>query len=99
MNTQPATGFYSNQVLSAQDRKDPKKVGAMFESMFYRMIFKEMRASSEDPLFGGSGMDQWKEIRDDEMAQVLGMQGKLGIADMITESIEAENKRKGLIKE
>ncbi len=77
--------FYSNNPLEGASRKDPKKVGALFEAIFYRMIFKEMRESelaSED-LLSSSESKQARAMRDDELSNYLGAQGNLGVIDLL----------------
>ena len=81
--------FYGPEVLGKESRKDPKKVAAMFEAIFYRILFKNNRETQmEDSIFGGKEMDTMKEMRDDELANNLGAQGSLGILDMVQDFIE-----------
>ncbi|MFT4552144.1 MAG: Rod binding domain-containing protein [Chlamydiales bacterium] len=81
--------FYGAENSQGKDSKDPKKVAAMFEAIFYRLLFKNNRDSMmEDPLVGGQEMNTMKEMRDDEMANNLGSLGHLGIRDMVEEFIE-----------
>ncbi|SCA62600.1 hypothetical protein SCG7109_AB_00560 [Chlamydiales bacterium SCGC AG-110-M15] len=76
--------FFSNDPLSGLDKTDPKVVGAKFESIFYRMILKQIRESElDDGLFTSNAMKTRKEMQDDELANVLGGAGHLGIMKMI----------------
>lgn len=82
-------GYYSKPNISEEDKKDPEKVGAMFEAIFYRMILKEARSSSlGDPLFGSVQTDRAKEMRDEEFAHHLASKGQLGIKKLIVDHIK-----------
>jgi Rod binding domain-containing protein len=90
VSTKPSSGgFLQPGNLSPADRKNPKLLGAKFEAMFYRMILKQTReASLGDPLFGSSQTDSLKEMQDDEMSNVMGAEGHLGVVKMITDYME-----------
>jgi len=76
--------FFSNDPLSGLDKSDPKVVGAKFESIFYRMILKQIRESELDEgLFTSNAMKTRKEMQDDELANTLGGAGHLGIMKMV----------------
>lgn len=97
--------FYSNAALSGADRKSPEKVAGMFEAMFYRMLLQQARDSSlSDGLFDSPEMKQIEGMFDDELAQYMGAQGHLGVADLINErqakmvSVEELNPTAGLLK-
>ncbi|MDF2577034.1 MAG: hypothetical protein K0S74_518 [Chlamydiales bacterium] len=80
------TNFRNNHVS-----KDPKQVGADFESfVFYRPMFKMMRedqfATKEDPFFNSDEMKNIQEMRDEVIADYLGAQGKLGMIKLLEES-------------
>lgn len=76
--------FLSNDPMQGLDKSDPKAVGAKFEAIFYRMILKQIRESKlDDGLFSSSAMETRAEMRDDELAGVLGQAGHLGIIKMI----------------
>lgn len=86
------TSFYSNNVLNEEDKKDPEKVGGAFEAIFYRMILKEsMKSHIGDEILGSKYVEKHREAQYEEMAQVLGNQGHLGIKKMIVEHIEKLN--------
>lgn len=101
MNPQAVnTSFYSNNIISGADRKDPEKVAGMFEGMLYRMMLEEMRNEEfEDPLFGSSQMQQIQGMYNDELAMHLGNQGHLGFKSTVTEAVQrAEQNTNGLLK-
>jgi Rod binding domain-containing protein len=82
-------GFYSSSLMGEADKKDPEKVGAMFEAIFYRMILKEARESSlGDEIFGNKQVENYKEMRDEELAQNLAAKGHLGVKKIVVDHIE-----------
>ncbi|MBN4066670.1 rod-binding protein [Simkania negevensis] len=81
---QPIKSYYVGGTLDAKEAADPKKVGALFEAILYRILFKEARNSSlDDGLFDSMASKQYKEMMDDEMANVMGQKGYLGIASIL----------------
>jgi Rod binding domain-containing protein len=81
--------FYGNEAFQGSSRKDPKKVAAMFEAIFYRILFKQNKeAELEDSFFGSSEMSTMKDMRNDELANQLGAMGQLGIMDMVEKFLE-----------
>ena len=97
-------GFYSNALVGVEGKKDPKKVAGLFEGIFYRMLFQQMRAEQEggDPLFDSGQMRQVVQMHDDEMANKLGKMGQLGIRPVLEEHMRREmgesSPLKGLVK-
>jgi flagellar protein FlgJ len=101
----PKSYYTSSGMLSKQDQQDPKKVGTLFEAMFFQMILKEMRNGElAEPLFNSPAMKMQREMYDDELAMQLAQKGDLGIGKMIEEYIarQSPNEEKtslGLLKE
>jgi len=63
-----------------------RKVGEQFEAVFVRLLMKQMRRTiPQSDLFGGSGNEReiYEEIGDAALAEGIGRQGSLGIADML----------------
>jgi len=84
-----AHSFYSKTASGAKQTKDPKAIAGQLESIFYRMLFKQVReASLGDALFDSPTMKTVKEMQDDEWANHLGGQGHLGIVKLVTDHIE-----------
>ncbi len=79
------TSIYSTSFMGKDVRNDPKKLGGQFEAIFYRTMLKQMRDAQleEDPFENGMGAGQIRTMMDDELANVLGQRGYLGIGDMI----------------
>jgi len=89
--------YSSGSPLSADDKKDPRKVGVLFESLFYQMMLKEMRSSQlEESVFDGPESKTYKEMWDNELALQLAERGELGVADMVAQFIQ---ERQGSTKE
>ena len=92
----------ATEELSAQlDKKNPKAVAGQFESLFYRMMFEQLRMGlEEDPLMGNNEGQQIQAMFHDELANVMGAKGDLGIGDLMMKGMEREEKavRGGLIK-
>ena len=97
--------YYSNLMLEGRDKGDPKKVGGLFEAMFYRIIFQQMRTSaiSEDVLMPSSAGKYMQEMYHNEMANLLGNQGKLGVVDLVVDASKKQQKAEidmmGLVKD
>lgn len=84
-----AGGFYEGVRLTEKDKKNPKKIAAMFESIFYRMLFKQMRESSvSQSIFDSSQMRMVQEMQDDEFSSYLGARGDLGVAKVLMDFME-----------
>lgn len=89
ISSKSSSSYYTQNLSSKEMKDDPKKLGGMFEAIFYRMIFDQVRkASLDEEMFDSSALQQVRQMQDDEMAQVLGAQGHLGISDMITKYID-----------
>jgi flagellar protein FlgJ len=61
-----------------------KKVSKQFESIFLRMLLKEMRSTVEkDPLSGNDrAMEMFQSMQDDQFADTMSEKG-IGIGDMV----------------
>ncbi len=95
--------YKKGEVLSEEDKKDPRKVGVLFESLFYQMMLKEMRSSKleESPL-DSQDSEFYKEMWDNELSVKLAERGELGVADMVAKFIEERNgptEKIGMLKE
>ncbi len=67
-----------------------KKVSKDFESIFMRMLFKQMRSSVEKSgIMGNSrAMEFFENMRDDQLAENLANSGGLGIGNMIYQKLK-----------
>ena len=81
--------YMKGALLSPKDKVDPKKVGVLFESLFYQMMLKEARNSKlEDSPFDNKDSEFYKEMWDNELSMQLAERGELGIVDMVSNFIE-----------
>lgn len=70
--------------LNDPEPSDLRRVAEEFESVFMSMMLKNMRAATPgDELFGSKAMDKYQQLHDQQLAQNLGGEGGLGIADMV----------------
>jgi len=71
-----------------------KKVSKQFESIFIRMMMKEMRTSMEkSPLMGNSrAMQMFQSMQDDQFADRMSDQG-MGLGDMVYRQMMATSLR------
>lgn len=90
--TQQASFYSSNDLSSAQAKKDPNTIAGMFEAMFYRSILQQMRAAGiEDEVFGSGEMQQMQGMFDDELAVHMGLSGHLGIKDIVLDQVKNQS--------
>jgi flagellar protein FlgJ len=68
-----------------------KKVSKNFESIFMRMLFKEMRNSvQKSDVFGSSrAMEFFENMQDEQLSESLASAGGLGIGNMIYQKLKA----------
>ena len=68
-----------------------KKVSKNFESIFMRMLFKEMRNSvQKSDVFGNSrAMEFFENMQDEQLSESLASAGGLGIGNMIYQKLKA----------
>lgn len=85
-----AAGF-SGLKLAAQ-REDPEAVreaAQQFEALLVQSMLKEMRAASQDELFGSSQMDSYYEMFDQQVALDMARKGGFGLADVLVRQLES----------
>lgn len=80
--------------LKTQSREDPKaalhEVAKQFESVFVNMMMKAMRDTlPKDGLLGGSDVQTYQEMFDQQLALDLGKQGSLGLASVIERQLSS----------
>jgi flagellar protein FlgJ len=77
--------------LRLQAKNDPKgalkAMGGQFEALFLGTLMKQMRETSFDDSDGGSEMSTYRSLLDEQMVQVMGKSGGIGIGAMLTRSI------------
>jgi len=85
-----AAGF-SGLKLAAQ-RDDPEAVreaAQQFEALLVQNMLKDMRAASQDELFGSSQMDSYYEMFDQQVALDMARNGGFGLADVLVRQLES----------
>ena len=94
----------STQKLLKTGMNDPKKIGARFESIFYRILLEQFNESelAEDPLMSSFQGKQMKQMYNEEIATILGNKETLGFSKKINEWMQKQNGNQtpipGLIK-
>ena len=74
---------------SNADREALAQAAKSFEAIFTRKMLGTMRqASLGEDLAGGSGVDQFREMSDANMADDLAKKGGLGIAQLILQQLD-----------
>ncbi|HTQ99250.1 MAG TPA: rod-binding protein [Candidatus Acidoferrum sp.] len=74
--------------LQAQSHSDPKavlhQVSQQFESLFVTMMVKAMRDTiPKDGMFGGTDMESYQQMSDQQMSLNLSRNGSIGLAKVI----------------
>lgn len=80
--------FGSITRLKAEAARDPKAqakaVAGQFEGLFIQQMLKAMRAASPgDPLMDGAGVQMFRDMQDQQLANGLAKQGGIGLSDFI----------------
>ena len=82
----PTTGI-SLDTSRLANRANLDKAGKQFEAVFTAMMVKAMRSAhlAEDELFGSKGLDTFKEMQDQQLAQGMADHAPLGIGKALTD--------------
>ena len=88
MDLQTVQAFSQDPLPDVTGGKDPKKIAAQFEAIFYKMIFKQMRESeTNDDFFSSSEMEMVQGLNDEAVAEEIGKRGDLGIGKIVLDYI------------
>ncbi|MEW6765429.1 MAG: flagellar assembly peptidoglycan hydrolase FlgJ [Pseudomonadota bacterium] len=84
--------------LKAQAAKDPeaqaKTVAGQFEALFIQQMIKSMRAATPgDPLMGGSGVQMFRDMQDQQLAANMAKSGGIGLSDVILRQLTPQGGR------
>ena len=87
-----------NLSRGSDDREKLKEIATKFESMFFGMLFKDMRSNAmteqEDPFFGQShSQKMYQSMLDQEYADILGKSGSMGLAKTIVDQLMPQSKQ------
>jgi Rod binding domain-containing protein len=93
------TNFYDTGSID-KAKGDPKKLAGMFEAMFYRSMFEMMRENSvdEEGLMDSYQGKQTLAMQHEQLSEILGQSGQLGIAGMIQKEMERQQDASGMLK-
>ncbi|MDO9453168.1 MAG: flagellar assembly peptidoglycan hydrolase FlgJ [Stagnimonas sp.] len=80
-------GLRRDAATSPQDDATIRKVAQQFEALLTQQVLKSSRATAlGDDLMGGSGLDLYKDMFDQQMAQQISAKG-LGLADVLVQQL------------
>jgi flagellar protein FlgJ len=85
----PVTPAATRDVSLTPDRAALREAAEGFEAIMLRKLLESARASSfaeETPLTGG-GMEQWRTMRDEHLADIAAQSGAFGFARSIEASL------------
>jgi peptidoglycan hydrolase FlgJ len=75
---------------SAQ-RADLEKAAKAFEAIFLRNLISTMRGAGQgEDVLGSSGVDQFRELADANMASDLANKGSFGIAELLLKQLDKQ---------
>jgi flagellar protein FlgJ len=94
--------FGSLTRLKAEAARDPKAqaktVASQFEGLFIQQMLKAMRAASPgDPLMDGAGVQMFRDMQDQQLANGLAKQGGIGLSDFILRQLSLQGGASGKI--
>ena len=80
----------------AGDREKLAAAAKQFEAIFIRQMLAEARkADFGDKLFGGQGMDTFRQMEDDRFADIAAKTGAFGLASMLDAQLSKFLPKKG----
>ncbi len=80
-------GLRRDAAASPKDDATIRKVAQQFEALLTQQVLKSSRATAlGDDLMGGSGLDLYKDMFDQQMAQQISAKG-LGLADVLVQQL------------
>ena len=76
----------SAPAMSMPDRARVAEAAQQFEAIFVRQMLAEARKSNfgGDELFGGQGMETFRQMQDERFADIAAKNGSFGIGAMIS---------------
>lgn len=78
-------------VAQPQDEATLRKVAQQFEALLTQQVLKSARAASMgDELMGGAGLDLYKDMFDQQMAQQMSAGKGLGLADVLVQQLRGK---------
>lgn len=81
-------GLRRDAASAPQDEATLRKVAQQFEALLTQQVLKSSRATAlGDDLMGGSGLDLYKDMFDQQMAQQISSGKGLGLADVLVQQL------------
>ena len=91
-STAAATATLSLQPRVPSDREKLAQAAKQFEAIFVRQMLASARAAKlggEDALFGGQGLDTFRQMQDEHFADIAAGNGALGFAKSLETQLAA----------
>ena len=88
----PLTTTLSLQPQVTGDRAKLSQAAKQFEAIFVRQMLAGARAAKlggDDPLFGGQGLDTFRQMQDERFADIAANTGALGLAKSLETQLAA----------
>ena len=89
----PKGGVPGELVQKPAESSSAEKAAQDLEAFFVRQMLAELRASSDNPVFGGGYAGKmFQEMLDERMAEQMSKAGGLGIADLVAQDLQEHEK-------
>lgn len=78
--------------MAAQERAELREAAQAFEAIFVRRMLAAARATEfdKDGIFSGQGLEQFRTMQDEQMADLASRTGAFGLADAIEQHLSAQ---------
>jgi flagellar protein FlgJ len=76
---------------AAKDRAELREAAQAFEAIFVRRMLAAARATEfdKDGIFSGQGLEQFRAMQDEQLADIASRSGAFGLADAIERHLSA----------
>ena len=88
----PLSGTLSLQPKAPSDREKLAQAAKQFEAIFVRQMLASARSAKlggDDALFGGQGLDTFRQMQDEHFADIAANAGALGFARSLETQLAA----------
>lgn len=82
---------------AAQERAELRDAAQAFEAIFVRRMLAAARATEFDKngIFSGQGLEQFRTMQDEQLADLASRSGAFGLADAIEQHLSAQTGKGG----